>query len=471
MKKVTISRRKFIERAGLLGAGLFSSAASSGYRKSESSRPNILFLLTDDQRWDTLSCAGNPVLQTPNVDRLAENGVLFTNAFVTTSICPANRACIFSGKHMRSHGISGFDDSFSPKAFLQTYPALMREAGYRTGFIGKYGVGETLYPRKQFDFWQGFDGPGSYFQEVDGNKVHSSRMMADQCSAFLRGSSKTQPWCLSVSFKAPHHPWNQFDPELGQLYNDLILPLGSSATSAAETSQPSFIRDSLSGSRWWNIDDDEIQGWLRDYYRLVKGMDLAVGRIVKSLDELGFSDNTVIVFTSDNGYLLYEHGLMGKWLMYEESIRIPMIVYDPRLPGELRGRRRDEMVLSIDCAPTLLAMAGIEIPSEMQGRDLTPLILGQAPTWREDWYYEHTHSEPYPRNIPRSQGVRTERWKYIRYIDENPRFEQLFDLENDPSEMSNLAADTGQEKTLEHLRQRLDYWREELPNVDPDRFL
>ncbi len=473
MTESTITRRKLLKNAGIMGASVLAGASLSECSKSGSSAPNILFLLTDDQRWDTLGCMGSELLKTPNIDRLAANGVVFDNAFVTTSICPSNRACILSGQHLRTNGIRGFQDAFSPEAFQQTYPALMKKAGYRTGFIGKYGVGATMeklqYPSSQFDYWRGMEGQGPYFQEIDGQRKHSTQILADQAVDFLNHSSKEQPWCLSISFKAPHQPWNEYDPDLSELFKGKKMPLAASAFEEAENFLPEFIRDSLSGSQWWHMADKDLQEWIRNYYRLVIGIDIAVGKILSALKDNGFDDNTVIILTSDNGYLLYEHGLMGKWLMYEESIRIPMIFYDPRLPKNLRGQRRDDMVLSIDCAPSLLAMAGVQIPSAMQGRDLTPLLWGRQVSWREDWFYEHTYTEEYPRYIPKSQGVRTERWKYIRYIDQEPEFEQLFDLENDRLEQTNLAQDPEFFEILNNLRERFQYWRDILPSVNPDQ--
>jgi len=463
-----LSRREFLTSVGLAGAGVARRAAAAR-SEPDGARPNLLFLLTDDQRWDTLGCTGHPLLKTPHIDRLAADGVLFENAFVTTSICPSNRACILTGQHMRTHGVRGFEESLSPEAFQQTYPALLRDAGYRTGFIGKYGIGadETglWYPAGQFDYWRGFEGQGSYFEEIGEKPVHRTRLIAGQAVEFLRSCPRDRPWCLSVSFKAPHHPWSEFDPELAGLFADGPIPLAASATEDAERAQPGFIRESLAGSRAWGWSHDRLLEWIRYYYRLVAGVDDAVGRITTELAELGFAEDTVVAFTSDNGYLLYEHGLLGKWLMYEESIRVPMIVHDPRLPPERRGTRCDEMVLSIDCAPTLLALAGLHPPASMQGRDITPLLEGKPVDWREDWFYEHTYTEPPPRSIPSSQGVRTERWKYIRYVDQDPPFEQLFDLQSDRLEMTNLAGEPGRAETLDHLRSRLRYWLSSLPEA------
>ena len=466
-----LTRREFLAGVGLAGAGV-SSGAAAPRSECERSRPNILFLLTDDQRWDTLGCAGHPLLKTPHIDRLAASGVLFTNTFVTTSICPSNRACILSGQHMRTHGVRGFQESLPPGAFRETYPALLRDAGYRTGFIGKYGIGDTetglWYPASQFDYWRGFEGQGNYFQELGEKQVHSTRLITRQAVEFLRGCSKDRPWCLSISFKAPHHPWSEYDPEFASLFEGEAMPLAASATDAAEKAQPEFIRESLAGSRSWGWSHSRLQEWIRYYYRLVAGVDVAVGRIMAELAERGMAAQTVVFYTSDNGYMLYEHGLLGKWLMYEESIRVPMIVLDPRLPRERRGHRCDEMVLSIDCAPTMLAMAGLSPPESMQGLDLSLLLGGQRVDWREDWFYEHTFTEPPPRYIPSSQGVRTAGWKYVRYVDQDPHFEQLFDLASDRLEMTNLAGEPGCAEMLDRLRRRLRDWLGSLPSAKPN---
>ena len=225
MTRPSFSRRKFLKFTAALSASVFSGATASLNSQEVRPKPNILFLLTDDQRWDTLSCMGNSVLKTPNIDKLAASGVTFDNAFVTTSICPSNRASILTGQHMRTHGIREFSDSLSPDAFQKTYPALMQNAGYRTGFIGKYGIGSTELAKEHFDYWRGLEGQGSYFQEIDGEKLHSTHIMAVQSGEFLRSCSKNQPWCLSVSFKAPHHPWHLFDPNLAELFENQQMPL------------------------------------------------------------------------------------------------------------------------------------------------------------------------------------------------------------------------------------------------------
>jgi arylsulfatase A-like enzyme len=422
-------------------------------------------LLADDQRWDTLGCMGNRIIQTPNVDRLARNGVVFENNFVTTAICMTSRACYFTGQMERTHGISNFATPFTPEQMERTYPALLRKAGYRTGFIGKYGVGKNL-PTGAFDYFEAFPGQGHYFPPAGKGKEHLTHIQGKQCIEFLDGCSKDQPFCLSVSFKAPHvqdQDPKQFlyDPADEALYRDVEMPVPSTATEAHYRALPEFLHES-EGRRRWELQfktPEMYQRSVKGYYRLITEVDRAVGTLVDALSKRGELDNTVIVYTGDNGYFLGEHGLSHKWYMYEESIRTPLVIWDPRLPKGMRGRRRKEMALNIDVAPTLLGAAGIAPPPGMQGRDLAPLLRGQASGWRKEFFYSHLFEHP---KIPRSEGVRDERFSYIRWIDQKPEYEQLFDHVADPHNEKNLARDPRHQSTLERLRGRWKAWRAQL---------
>lgn len=452
-----------IRRRTFLGTAL---AAAAPPRR----RPNIVFLLTDDQRWDSLGCMGNRIIQTPNVDRLARDGVVFENNFVTTAICMTSRACIFTGLMERSHGISSFATPFTPEQMALTYPALLRKAGYRTGFIGKYGVGKGL-PSGAFDYFEAFPGQGHYFPP--NSKDHLTRIQERQCLEFLDGCSKDQPFALSVSFKAPHvqdQDPRQFlyDPADEAMYRDVEIPVPPTATEAHYRALPPFLHDS-EGRRRWEMQfktPEMYQRSVKGYYRLISEVDRAVGAVVDALAKRGDLDNTLIVYTGDNGYFLGEHGLSHKWYLYEESIRTPLVIWDPRLPKAQRGRRRKEMSLNIDIAPTLLRAAGIEPPPGMQGRDLTPLLRGQAAGWRKEWFYSHLFEHP---RIPPSEGVRDERFSYIRWIAEKPEYEQLFDHVADPHNTKNLAGDPRHKVTLEKMRARWKAWRDGLAGWRPDR--
>ena len=448
--------------AGMAGWAVPARAVSGGRP------PNLVFLLTDDQRWDTLGVMGNPIIRTPNLDALGRDGVVFENNFCSTSICMTSRASFFSGLYERSHGISNFATPFSPEALAATYPARLRTAGYRTGFIGKYGVGAQL-PRNAFDYFEAFPGQGRYFPSGE-NGPHLTRIQTGQAREFLEGCRRDQPFCLSISFKAPHvqdEDPRQFlsDPAHGKLYADIEIPLPATAAPRYYDGLPEFLKDS-EGRRRWKLqfaDPAMAQRSMKNYYRLISGVDEAAGAIVASLRERGLLDNTVIVFTGDNGYFLGEHGLSHKWYLYEESIRTPLLVWDPRLPWRARGQRRREMTLNIDIAPTLLDLAGLDATG-MQGRALTPLVAGSRPRWRAEWFYSHLFEHPL---IPKSEGIRTPEWSYIRWIGREPVYEQLFHLRRDPHNTRNLAGSPGHAKRLERMRSRSSAWRAALDRRRP----
>lgn len=431
-------------------------------------RPNLLFILSDDQRWDSLGCMGNTVVQTPNIDALAKRGVLFTNNFVTTSICAISRASFFSGQYARRHRIEDFSTPFKPEAFSLTYPALLRKSGYRTGFVGKWGLGEPR-PAAEFDYFTGYEGQGRYFGAGDKEKVHLTRRLGNEVIEFLRTQKSGQPFCLSISFKAPHVDdggpiYFRYDPAHEGLYQNVTIPLPPLANHASWEAMPEFIRNSEGHTRWKNefATPEMFQTSAKSYYRLITGMDETIGEILKELERTGAAKNTVIIFTSDNGFFLGERELEGKWLMYEESIRTPLVIYSPNLPSRLRGARREEMTLNIDIAPTLLDLAGVPIPETMQGKSILPLVRGEHPRWREDFFYEHHFA--YGGKIPQTEGVRSRDWKYTQYLGTSPSYEELFDLKNDPHEERNLAAEKKPEihARLEAMRKRCDEYRTSL---------
>jgi len=447
----------------LLLSPLCSTAAPSAPK-----RPNILFLLTDDQRYDTLGCNGNRIIHTPHLDRLSRRAVNFDRAFVTTSICAPNRACILTGQYAARHGMWYFGKDLSPEQLARTYPALLKRAGYRTGFIGKYGVGKP--PGKDvFDFNRGFGGQGRFLVKVDGKPRHLTSVMADQAVEFLDGCRAGQPFHLSISFKAPHvqdspsvkseqFPFDP-SPRIAGLYKTITIPPPPTATSEYFDRLPDFLKNSENRSRWavryWG--PRRAQESLKGYYRLISGVDAAVGRILQKLKTAGFADDTVVIFSSDHGQYLGEYGFAGKWYPHEVSIRIPLIVCDPRLPKSRHGTRTRDFALSIDIAPTILDLAGVRPPKAMQGRSLVPLVRGATPSdWRKEYYYEHHFQPPWKgMTIPRSEGIRTQRWKYIQYIDSKPLYEELYDLEVDRHESVNLATKPAHAERIGRFRKQL----------------
>jgi arylsulfatase A-like enzyme len=447
-------RRRDFVRAGLGALGAVARA--------QKPPPNLIFLLSDDHRADSLGCIGNPIVRTPHLDRMAAEGVVFTNHFVTTSICMTSRASIFSGQYARTHGIEDFSRAFTEAQFARTYPALLRAAGYHIGFIGKYGVGDVM-PESKFVYWRGFPGQGRYFQERGGRPVHLTELMGDQSLEFLRSAPAGKPFCLSVSFKAPHvqdeDPRQMiYDPAHRDWYARDVIPVPKTADPRYIRMLPVEVQRSEGRRRWAALfgTPELFQESVKGYYRLITEVDLAVGRIRAELARTGAASNTILVFTGDNGFYLGEHGLSHKWLMHEESIRTPLLVFDPRLPSSHRGKRRAEMTLNIDLAPTLLRWARLEPPASMQGRALQPLVEGATPAWRKDWFYEHHFTNG--GWIPQTEGVRTEDWKYTRYLDTEPVFEELFDLRRDPLEERNLAPERAHAAKLAELRGSWKDW-------------
>ena len=423
-------RHKWLVPLLVAASGLVGSPA----RPAPPPRPNILFILTDDQRWDTLGAAGNRIVKTPNLDRLAAEGVQFTNSFDTTPVCYASRATLLTGQFNRRHGVDSFEEQLSPTAFAKTYPVLLRESGYYTGFIGKWGLGGDL-PVDAFDEWAGFAGQGNYFEP--GIPRHLTYRQGRRAVEFVK--TAPEPFLLTVAFKAPHVQDGgcsctlPIDPVDEHLYDRNYIPLPRTATAEAFAALPEFLRASEGRVRWF----DQIatpatrQSWTKDYYRLITGMDREVGKILAALAKRGIRERTLIVFASDNGLLIGEHGLTGKWLMYEESIRTPLLISWPGLPARRVGKKVSSLALNVDVAPTLLDAAGVPIPPGMQGMSLRPLVLGQPVAWRQDWFFEHHLVFPH---IPESEGVRGLRFKYVRYTSEEPVYEQLFDLVSDPYE-------------------------------------
>lgn len=455
----------------MAAAGAYAaSSACSGGPEEPQGPPNIVFLFSDDQRWDALGAAGNPIIHTPNLDRLAAEGVMFTNNFVTTSICAVSRASAFTGLYARTHGIHGFQESLTAEQHALSYPVRLREAGYRTGFVGKYGVGRTL-PAERFDYFQGFAGQGHYFQETEEGRRHLTGLMGEQALEFLDGCTDEQPFCLSVSFKAPHvqdreAPYFLSDPAYDELYKDVEIPVPPKADPKYYEALPDFLKGGYEGRVRWERrfgTPEKYQESVKRYYRLITGIDDQVGRIRTALEERGWDRNTVVIFTSDNGFFLGERGLAGKWLMHEESIRTPLIIHDPRAP-ERHGTRPTPMTLNIDVAPTILRLAGLDPAPGIQGRDLSPLLAGDTPEWREDWFYEHLFEHD---TIPKTEGVRNDRWKYFRYLDTDPVHEELYDLESDPQELDNLAGAERAREQLQQMRERLELWRTRLENSSP----
>lgn len=425
--------------------------------------PNIIFFLSDDHRADVLSCADHTVAQTPTLDRLAAQGTRFENMFVTTSICAASRATLLTGLVERTHGYTFRKPPVSQEHAMHSYPAMLRKAGYRTGFTGKYGVSMRASPQTLFDVFTPVN-RNPYFRNVDGQLRHEADINADNAIAFLRDNPKGKPFCLSVSFnsthaedgdKIDHYPW---PPAADGMYLRKKMPPPKLADPKVFEALPEFLKQSMNRDRWhWRWDTDhKYQVNMRAYFRMLYGMDQAIGRVLAELDSLGLADETVIIFSGDNGYYMGERGFAGKWSHFEESLRVPLIIYDPRVEQSARGQVAAQMVLNLDVAPTILAYAGVEIPEHYQGAALDKLVAGGAPEkWRHDFLCEHLMEHG---AIPKWEGVRDERYVYARYLDQD--YEFLHDLESDPAQLKNLADDPAYEAALEAMRARCKVLRD-----------
>lgn len=415
-------------------------------------KPNIIFILTDDQRWDALGFAGNDIISTPNMDKLAQSGLFFENAFVTTPICAASRASLFTGLYERTHNYTFGKPNLDNKYMYESYPYLLRTNGYKTGFVGKFGVNinqgieDSLFDWTKKTYWP-------YLKEVNGKQKHLADINGDYAIDFIK-ESKDQPFCLSLSFWSPHADdgveEQYFWPEYcNDLYTDIDIPVPETADPAFFEALPDYLKTTMNRKRWyWRYDTPEKhQEMVKGYYRMISCVDSVLGRINIALEEEGIADNTVIILMGDNGYFLGERGYAGKWLMYEQSLRVPLIVFDPRQPESTRIKTYSEVVLNIDVTPTILKLAGIETPESYQGKSLTNFYRSNPEDWRSTAFFEHRMENEI---IPKTECLRDEDWKFIRY-EGNEELIELYNYTRDPDETNNLAYD-------EKYRDIVDYY-------------
>ena len=436
-------------------------------------RPNIIFILVDDLRWDELSIAGHPFLKTPGIDRIGKEGALFRNAFMTTPLCSPSRASFLTGKYAHNHGITDNVDRSVASHQLITFPLVLQQAGYATAFIGKWHMGNGDSPRPGFDRWVSFKGQGSYLSaeiNEDGRDVKPSGYITDILNEYAVEFIKRRhdkPFLVYLAHKAIHPEVmqhgdgsiNMADAERfipAERHRNLFvgkkIPRRPSAMQSP-TGKPALERtiDNLPplGAKTATA-DQAVLGRLRSLMAVEEG----VGKILKALEETNQLNNTVIVFTSDNGYFYGEHGLsVERRLAYEESIRMPLLMRYP--PVVRAGTVRDEFALNIDLAPTLLELAGVSAPI-VDGRSLVPLLNGPGSDWRRSFLIEYYSDKVIPR--VRQMGykaVRTERWKYIHYY-ELDGMDELYDLTADPYEMKNIINQPEAGSTLEAMKRELE---------------
>ncbi len=443
----TIEMRTFLLTLTLAWTGLAQAAAGKPM--------NILMLYADDWRHDTLGVAGNPVVKTPELDQLASVGVRFTENCVTTSICGVSRASLYTGQWMARHGNMGFKPWKTP--WSETYLGLLRQNGYHVGHVGKWHNGKL--PAEKFDFGRAYHGR-HWIKRKDGSKIHVTKKNEVDALEFLARRPADKPFYLTVAFFATHaedpSP-KQFlpQPQSMKLYQDVTVPVPVNATRESWERLPDFFNEKNEGrNRWhWRFDTPEkFQTMMKNYYRLASEVDATCGRVIAELKTQGVLDNTLVIFTTDNGYYHAEHGLADKWYPHQESIRVPLIISDPRMPKDRRGKTNDDFTLNVDLAPTILSAARIPAPDSMQGRDLAPLYLAvEKPKWRTEFFYEHPIINDVD-FIPASEALVRKDYKYFYWPDRG--LEQLFDLKADPREENDLVKDPAQAARLAEMRKR-----------------
>jgi N-acetylglucosamine-6-sulfatase len=453
-----LTRRNFLKSSA---AGLACAVPAMHAAPAAVSKPrNMIFILIDDMRFDSLSCMGHPFLKTPHLDRMAAGGMLFEHAFVTTSLCSPSRASVLSGQYAHRHGV--LDNSTALPASVPTFPVELKKAGYETADGGKWHMGgESDEPRPGFDHWISFRGQGVYNDPVfningrrEQQKGYITDLLTDYAAEYLR-RPRSKPFFLYLGHKAVHAEFFPAERHK-QAFRDVSFSHPESMPDTEENyrGKPQWVkrqRHSWHGVDYMYHDFTDFDQFILDYNRTMLAVDDSVGRIMATLKELGLLESTLVMLMSDNGFLHGEHGLIDKRCMYEESIRVPLLAHCPELIPS--GQRSSKVVLNIDLAPTFLEAAGVPIPSSVQGASVLPLLQGQDVPWREAMLYTYFWEEAFPQT-PTVFGVRTERYKYMRYHGVHD-LNELYDLKNDPQEMRNLIDDAASHQVRLEMEERL----------------
>jgi len=415
--------------------------------RTSAAKPNIIFIITDDQRYDTMGFMDKPWLQTPNMARLAREGVHFVNSFVTTSLCSPSRASFLTGRYPHCHGVI---NNFTPwRDDNVTFLELLHAHGYDTALIGKWHMTGKSVPdlvgQGKVNRMVSFYGQGKYFDcplIVNGKNTESKGYITDTLTRYaieFLGQSRKKPFCLYLSHKAVHGPFKPPERYSGMLKQVSFPDLG-------------FINPNLPQIPGINRQRKKFKKNIQSYHEALIAVDDSLGKVLDFLDARGMAENTLVIYTSDNGYMWGEHGLLGKRYAYEESIRVPHLFRYPRLVPK-GGRKVSEMVLNIDLAPTLLSAADIAPPDIVQGRSYLELATGKSVPWRESFLYEYFKDPLFPH--PPIQAVRTREWKYIHYL--NSQFpDELYHLSVDPKERHDLAKDPAHTSIKKKLKVELE---------------
>ena len=479
------------------GAGIIQAAPPA-------KKPNILYIMSDDHAYQAVGAYGYGLNQTPNIDRIACEGMRFNNCFVTNSLSGPSRAVILTGKFSHKNGFCDNDEKTVFDDSQQTLPKLLQAAGYHTGIVGKWHLKSTP---AGFDYYSVHYDQGEYynpdFMEIGEKRVHyegyATDLTADNAIEFLRDSEKEKPFFLMMHFKAPHRNWMPAPNKLS-MYEDVTFPVpvtfydnyeGRIAAQQQQmsidkdmtigidlktygpwdTSQPwEFKRMTLEQKAIWDkvynpiienfsrkqpqgkeLTEWKFQRYMRDYLKCISSIDDNVGRVLDYLKQMDELDNTIIIYTSDQGFYLGEHGWFDKRFMYEESLKTPFVVRYPQVI-KFNGAT-DVLIQNLDFAPTLLDLAGLPVPDDMQGESFKAVLTGDKQTAKEALYY-HYYEFPMPHAVKKHYGIRTDRYKLIHFYNDIDEWE-LFDLKNDPNELHNLINDPGQAGNIKTLKEKL----------------
>ncbi len=509
MQKTKTSRREFLKRTALGASALMIPSAFLNCGRS--SRPNILFIMTDDHASQAIGCYGSNINQTPNIDRLAAEGMRFANSFVTNSICAPSRAVMLTGKY--SHINGQIDNKVTFDGRQMTFPKLLQQAGYQTAIIGKWHLKSDP---TGFDYWSVLPDQGQYYNPdfielgtLKNYVGYATDLITDFSLDWLDHRDRSRPFCLLLHHKAPHRNWMPDEKHLS-MYNERDIPLPETFFDDYATRSDAARQQEMTIAQHANLAYDlkvpaagdstnlkglqlayfndlkrmtpqqrqaweaaynprndafkkanlqgrelvewKYQAYIKDYLRCIASVDDNVGRVLDYLQDSGLAENTLVVYTSDQGFYLGEHGWFDKRFMYEESLRMPLIM---RYPKEIRGGTvNHDLVLNLDFAPTFVDLAGMKIPDAMQGRSLRRLLNGRTPKdWREAIYY-HYYEYPGWHQVKRHYGLRTRRYKLIHFYYDIDAWE-FYDLEQDPHELNNLYHHADYQEIIQNLTAQL----------------
>lgn len=445
-------------------------------RAQHAQPPNVVFILTDDHRYDAMGFMGHPWLETPHLDRIAHSGVHYRNAFVTTSLCSPSRASILTGMYMHNHGII---DNLNPiREVPAFFPQYLQQAGYQTAFIGKWHMGGgSDDPQPGFDHWISFRGQGQYYPpergdwslNINGTRVPQQGYITDELTNYaltwLDERDPNRPFFLYLSHKGIHDPFQPARRHEG-VYKDKPFPIPETMAATGEHLEGRPMWAQNQRNSWHGVDFPyhgghglDVEAIYRRYAESLLSVDESVGRVLAWLDEQGLSENTLVIYMGDNGFAWGEHGLIDKRTAYEASMRVPLIA---RWPARFTpGTVVEGQVANIDIAPTILEAAGVQVPSAMDGRSMLGLTTGamDAAEWRQDLLYEYYWEQSFPQT-PTVYALRTNRFKFIQYYGIWDS-DELYDLENDPDEKHNLIRDPAYRDVVADMRTRLhDMMRE-----------